>query len=197
MTQQNASGVMNIAAAFANLAGKAAAQANAHRREVADANIAAGRSQLNLQLKEERSRLASAFSKHQGTLAVNAAFRGSSSSDADATATLTSAVLKASNESAVAEANRSVQLAALRARNQFVEEDVALASIEGGLRGFNIGMDIANQLQALTEVRRETSVRIFGNGQTFGFENIIQDVANTPGFDLSSFGQGFGLNLGF
>lgn len=191
--QEQAGGVFNVASAFANLAGKAAASANANKRRVADANITAGKNQIALKLQAERSKIAQAFSKHQGTLAVNAAFRGSSASDPDATATLNAATLRASRESGVAEANRNVQIAALEARNQFIEEDVNLAAIEGGLRGFNIGMSISNQLQALTEVRQETSLRTFGDGQTFGFENIIQDVARTPGFNF----ENFGFELGF
>lgn len=194
---QNASNVVNIASAFAEVSGRAAAQANANRRAVADANISAGKTQLNLALREERSRLAQAFSKHQGTLAVNAAFRGSTISDASPSAALNAAGLRASNEAGVAEANAAAQRAALIARNQFIEEDVMLASIEGGIQGFNIGLDISNQLQALTEVRRETSGRVFGTGQTFGFENVIQDVARTPGFDISRIGKNFGFSLGF
>lgn len=193
MQDQNAGGVANVASAFANIAGKAATAANANKRQVADVNITAGKNQIALQLQAERSRIAQAFSKHQGTLAVNAAFRGSSASSPDSITTLNSATLKASRESAVAEANRNVQIAALEARNQFIEEDVNLAAIEGGLRGFNIGMSISNQLQALTEVRQETSLRTFGDGQTFGFENIIRDVARTPGLNF----ENFGFNLGF
>jgi len=194
---QNAANVVNIASAFAEISGRAAAQANANRRAVSEANIAAGTAQLNLALREERSRLSQAFSKHQGTLAVNAAFRGSTISDASPAAALNAASLRASSESAVAEANRSAQRAALIARNQFIEEDVTLASIEGGLRGLNIGLDIANSLQSLTQIRRETSVETFGDARTFGFNNVIRDIARTPGFDLAQLGRNFGFNLGF
>ena len=194
---QKASGVVNIASAFANLAGRAAAQANANRRRVAETNIAAGTTQLQIALREERSRLSQAFSKHQGTLAVNAAFRGSSISDASPQAAVTTAALRAGNESAVAEANFFAQKAALIARNQTIDEDVTLASIEGGIRGLNIGLDLAAQLQELTEVRRETSFDLGGTGQTLRGTDIIRDIARTPGFEFTNVGNNFGFELGF
>lgn len=194
---QRASSVVNIASAFANLAGRAAAQANANRRRVADVNIAAGTTQLQIALREERSRLSQAFSKHQGTLAVNAAFRGSSISDASPQAAVSAAALRAGNESAVAEANFFAQKAALVARNQTIDEDVTLASIEGGIRGLNIGLDLAAQLQELTEIRRETSFELGGNAQTLIGTDIIRDIARSPGFEFTNLGNNFGFNLGF
>lgn len=193
---QNAQNVMNVSAAFAEVSGRAAAQANINRANIANANISAGEVQLDLALRQERGRLAQAFSKHQGTLAVNAAFRGSSISDASPSAALTTATLRAANEAGVAKANRAAQQAALEARNQFVEEDVGIASIEGAVRGLGIGMDILNSLSQMTEVRRLTHVETFGDAQNFGFANVIRDVAFTPGLDLSGL-QDFGFNVEF
>lgn len=195
--RNGAGGVVNIANAFAEVAGRAAAQANENRRRVAETNIAAGTVSLQLALREARSRLSQAFSKHQGTLAVNAAFRGSSIGDASPQAAVTTAALRAGNESAIAEANFFAQRTALIARNQTIETDVTLASIEGGIRGLNIGLDIASSLQDFTEVRREVSGQIGGTAQTLRFTDIIQDVARTPGFEFTNVGQNFGFNLGF
>lgn len=195
--EKNAGSVVNIASAFANLAGRAAAQANENRRRVADVNISAGTVQLQIALREDRSRLSQAFSKHQGTLAVNAAFRGSSISSTSSQAAVTTAALRAGNESAVAEANFFAQEAALIARNQTIDTDVTLASIEGGIRGLNIGLDLSAQLQELTEVRRETSFALGGDGFTLIGTDIIQDIARTPGFEFTNVGNNFGFNLGF
>ena len=193
-------GVMNITNEFARLAGTAAAKSNENRQAIAQANIAAGTAQSDLQLQQERSRLAQAFARHKGTVAVNAAFRGSSASAGDSASTITSARLSASNEAAVAEINRSNQVAAIEARNAFVEEDVTLATIEGGLRGLQIGTQIAGALQNATEVREKQFLRLKKTGQGFfGFENVFQDIAFTPGLSfaplLESFNN-FGLDLG-
>ena len=99
----------------------------------------------------------------------------------------------------MAEANRAGQQAALLARNQFIEEDVGLASIEGGLRGLQIGLDVGNALKAQTEVKQVRSFQTVdvGSGSLLGFENITQEVAFTPGLDLSGIGSSFGIDLGF
>lgn len=195
---QQASGVMNVANAFAEISGRAAAQANANRAAIANANIAAETVQQDLALQQERSRLAQAFSSHQGTLATNAAFRGGSAADRDTQDAVNTAAIRASQEGAIATANRSAQRAATIARHQFIEEDVTLASIEGGMRGLNLGMQIAGALQQATEIRRRQFTETFGDGQTFGFNNVTQDVAFTPGLDLTQLGDtfNFGFNLG-
>lgn len=191
---------LQIANEFARLAGMAAASANASRRQIAESNIAAESFQADLVLRETRSKLAQAFSAHVGTLAVNAAFRGSSIGDASSAAAAASATLRASHEVAVAEANRAATVMAVTARNQFIEEDTTLAAIEGGLRGLNVGLSISAALEQMTRVQREQRVEILQNAPpgVFAFSNIIQDVALTPGLnfgnlDLGSFN--FGLEF--
>jgi hypothetical protein len=193
-TVQNFNQSLLIAAQFAKLAAMATANSNSVRRQIADANIAAETFQADLNLRQTRLKLAQAYSEHVGTLAVNAAYRGSSIGDASPQAALLSATLRASNEVAVAEANKAATVASVIARNQFVEEDVTLASIEGGLRGFNVGLGIASALEEMTQVQRETRVKILDAGPgLFGFSNVVQDVAITPGLDLSGFN--FGLDF--
>ena len=89
----------------------------------------------------------------------------------------------------------------IKARNAFVEEDVTLAAIEGGLRGLQIGTQIAGALQAATEVKQKQFLRIndTGNGSLLSFDNVFQDVAFTPGLSFAPLLEGFGdfgLNLG-
>ena len=190
---------VNLASAFAQLAGKAAAQANQTRRQIADANIAAETFQADLVLRNTRSKLAQAFSEHVGTLAVNAAFRGSSIADPSPQAAVLSASLRAGREVAVAESNRAATVMAVTARNQFVEEDVTLASIEGGLRGLNLGQSISAALEQMTEVTRERRTRLLTSGSgAFGFANIVTDIATTPGLSLGNIDLGafnFGLEF--
>lgn len=193
-------GVMNITNEFARLAGQAAAKSNENRRAISEANIAAETSTANLQLQQQRSRLAQAFARHKGTVAVNAAFRGSSASAGDISTSLISAGLRASTEAAVAEINRENQIAAIKARNAFVEEDVTLAAIEGGIRGLQIGTQLAGALQNASEVQERQFLRIrdSGNANLFSFENVFQEVLFTPGLSfaplLENF-RNFGLEL--
>ncbi len=190
---------VQIANEFARLAGMATVQANAARRAISDANIAAETFQADQTLRSTRSRLAQAFSEHVGSLAVNAAYRGSSIGDASPAAAVLTATLRASNEVAVAEANRAATVAAVAARNQFVEEDATLAAIEGGLRGLNVGLSIGSALEAMTQVRRSRRIEILDTGPgLFGFSNVIRDTAVTPGLDLGNFDLGsfnFGLDI--
>ncbi len=187
---------INLASEFARLAGMAAAQANAARRQIADANIAADTFQADLVLRNTRSKLAQAFSEHVGTLAVNAAFRGSSIADPSPAAAVLSATIRASNEVAVAESNRAATVMAVVARNQFVEENVTLAKLEGGLRGLNVGQSISAALEQMTEVTRESRVsRLRSGSGAFGFTRILQDVALTPGLNLGDIDLG-GFNFG-
>lgn len=190
---------VTIASEFARLSAMAAAQANQARRRIADANIAAETFQADLALRNTRSKLSQAFSEHIGTLAVNAAFRGSSIGDASPAAAVASAVLRAGQEVAVAEANRAATVMAVTARNQFVEEDVTLAGIEGGLQGLNIGFSISSALEALTSVQRESRTkRLRGRDGAFAFANVITDIALTPGLKLDNFDLGsfnFGLEF--
>lgn len=197
---QGQSQAIPIAGAFAKLAGMAATAANENRRAIADANIAADTQVANLALREQRSKLAQAFSKHSGTLAVNAAFRGSSAGDPSVQAAILSAGLRAGNEAAVAEANRAAQIASSEARNAFVETDVRLAALEGGIRGLNFGLDIAGALQAAGEQQRRSRVEIIdtGSASTFGFSNVIEDVLLIPGLDFGNLDfSNFGIDLGF
>lgn len=194
-------GAMNITNEFARLAGQAAAKSNENRRAISEANIAAETATADLALKQERSKLSQAFQRHAGTVRVNAAFRGSSASDRDVESSLLSAGLRASNEAAVAEINRENLVAAIKARNAFVEEDVTLAAIEGGLRGLQIGTQIAGALQSAAEVRERQFVRVneTGNANLFSFANVFQDVAFTPGISFENLAesfQNFGLDLG-
>lgn len=195
---QGQSQALPIAGAFAKLAGLAANAANENRRRIANANISADTAVADLALREQRSKLAQAFAKHSGTLAVNAAFRGSSAGDPSVQAAILSAGFRASNEAAVAEANRAAQIAASEARNDFVETDVRLAAFEAGIQGLNFGLDIIGALQAAGEQQRRARVEVLDtNASTFGFTNIIEDVLLIPGLDLGNFDfSNFGIDLG-
>jgi hypothetical protein len=199
MANQGLSQALPIAAAFAKLSGRAAAQSNANRRQISEANIAAETAGADLALREQRSRMAQAFAKQSGILATNAAYRGSSIADPSVEASLLSAAFRATHEVAIAEANRAAQVASIRARHAFIEEDVTLASIEGALRGLSVGLDIAAALQAMTEVRQQRRTEILqdpGAGN-FGFADIIEDIAFTPGLNLGDFDlSNLGIDLG-
>ncbi len=182
MTEQ-ASKVAGVAQAFAELSAKATASANAERLRIAEGNIQAGVSQLELQEKVQRRAIARAYAQHQGAAAASAAFRGTTSTDAPNFV----AANQAAESAAIVSANRVSQEAVLRAQQQVILDDPFLAGIQGAIQGIDIGTSIVSSLiESAETVTRQTSTQI-GTGGIPTFSNIITQSLEIPGFDLSEF----------
>lgn len=181
---------MRVAQAFAQLNMKSAAAANAARLKAAKANIKAGTQQITMQSREEKNNIAQALARHAGTLAVNAAYRGTGGSPST-TAALNTANLAAGRQAANVSANAAFAEARLVSENNPQLEDVRLAGLEGGLRGFGIGQQLGAALLQMG-TSRTTPIRGGGDPRYGGTPFTGGDtIFNIPGIDLASaFGGG-------
>lgn len=188
MSRLNIGNLARIASVMAQLSAKNAIQANLQQRMVADQNIAAGMARLDLDESMARVRMARELASHEGTLAANFAFRGTSGI-AEQAAT-TAARMQASSELAFSRASRAADESALIASQQFIPRDPAMAAIEGALQGLTIGAELESLLLAATTTGQRTTNIFERHGHDL-FTTGIQttDFARTPGFDPSTFFQ--------
>lgn len=177
MSTLNMGNVARIAAVMGQLSQSNAIRSNFRQRQIADRNIAAGQAQLDLQESAVRSRMARELAAHQGSLAANAAFRGTHGAGTEEAATR-SAGLVASSELAFTRANKAAEEAALVASQQFVPEDPTAAAMRGALEGIAMGSELESLLLSATQTTtRKTNLDDDG---IRGFRE--REIAITPGF---------------
>lgn len=185
---------LKIATAFAELSAKSAQAANAAALRAAKSNIKAGTAQLQAAESDEKRKVAQALAKHQGTLRVNSAYRGTASS-ASTQASSTSATIAAGREAANISANTAAQIQRLITDNNPQLVDVRLAAIQGGLQGFSVGSQLASSLSALGT---SFTTPIKGGGdQKYGGRPFIggDTFFSIPGLDLGMAFKTGKLNL--
>jgi len=185
---------LQIAQAFAKLSMKSAQLSNINKVKAAKANIKAGTAQIEAQESDQKAKIARALARHQGTLKVNAAFRGSLGA-ASTTAGATSATIEAGREAANVSANAANAIQRLVSENNPQLTDVKLAGLEGALQGFSVGSQLAG---ALASLGSSYTTPIKGGGDPkYGGSPITggDTVFTIPGLDLASiFGGGGGGN---
>ena len=189
-------GPLRVASAFAELSAKSAAMANENRTRIAQMNIDAGQAQIDLEATDQRRQLARAFEQHRGaTLAMQASAR--TSEGISAGNVLGTAERTAGEQVAIVEANRAAKEQSLLASQNFMLEDVGLASIRGGLEGYALGQQIQSALDAQTTtdlregrlVTLKTDPNMLGPGMLSQQKTIQQGdttFIQTPGFDLAN-----------
>lgn len=192
---QGLENAIGIAKMFANISRQAAAAGNRRRLEAAERNIKVGTMQLELQRTDERRRIAQALARHTGIARVNAAFRGTSSGRSTEQLEVGNLGV-AAQASSVVSANTAFRVQQLINQNIVDLEDENIAGLEGGLRGFTIGMQIQASLDSLatSHVVPITGHQPTGlpGDPTHGAIGLIggETIFTTPGFDLGALFSG-------
>jgi len=184
---ENAVGVAKM---FANISRQAAEAGNQRRLEAASRNIEVGTLQLKMQETDERRRIAQALARHTGISRVNSAYRGTSSGRSTQQLEVGNLGVAAQAVSVVA-ANTAFRIQQLINQNIVDLDDVNIAGLEGGLRGYTIGMQIQTSLSSLA-TKHITPIKIRSIGDR-GQVSVTggNTIFTTPGFDFGAlFGGG-------
>lgn len=188
--------IAGTAAAFANISGRATVASNMNRLAIAQQNIRAAESQIQLQETESRRNISRALAQFQGQQAASRAFRGTGGGDLGTGAAVSdAATAQAADQAAIVESNAAVQRVAVVAQNQFIPDDPLLASIQGGIEGMNLGLQISQALLSEAEMGTSQFSRAtgMGPGGIPVFQNTINTFLDIPGLDLGELFGDFNL----
>lgn len=198
---QGLQNAVNIAKMFAEISRASTIAANNRRLEAAQRNIEVGTAQLELAETDERRRIAQALARHSGISRVNAAFRGTAAGRSTEQLQV-GALGQAAQSASVVSANTAFRVQQLINENVVDLDDPNLAALEGGLRGFSVGMQIQSALDQLTTSH---IVPITGHAPTglpgdsgHGAIGLLggQTIFTTPGIDFGSiFASGGDFNF--